>query len=57
MNGSLRAMFQQDGVQFYTPTASQRAQMQAKTKPVWSTFRSRAGAKGVELLEAILKAK
>ena len=57
MNGSLRAMFEQDGVQFYTPTKAQRAQMKAKTKAVYSTFRSRAGAKGTALLDAIIKAK
>ncbi len=56
-NKQFRALMEKEGIQFYRPSAAERAKMAATTKKVYSTFRSRVGAAGGKLLDAILKAR
>ena len=56
MNSELTGLFKKEGIQFYTPTASERAAMKAATKGVYQEFRKRTGDSGSRLLDAILKA-
>ncbi|MFT5431480.1 MAG: TRAP-type C4-dicarboxylate transport system substrate-binding protein, partial [Myxococcota bacterium] len=56
MDRSMDALFKQGGVEFYTPTAGERAKMKKATASVYTTFRKRVGAAGSALLDEILKA-
>ena len=61
---SIRAMNQQivgkmkaEGVEFYKPSAAERNAMKKATSGVEAKFRSRTGASGSRLMDAILKAR
>jgi len=56
MDRSMDALFKEGGVQFYTPTSSERGKMKAATQSVYDTFRKRVGSAGSALLDEILKA-
>ena len=52
-NNAFRGLIERDGVQFYTPTAAERAAMKRATSGVKAKFRKRTGPAGKRLLNEI----
>ena len=44
-----------EGLEFYEPTAGERAAMVSATRRVYDTFKKKVGSRGASLLDEIMK--